>query len=327
VQLIYLDDLGVNPNQVEIDAFIENALAQGGPSYSLIISHRQRLTDKFGQQGFEQIDALLRELGSIAETCPFVLIVGNPDVVPFGVLPNPTDDGDVLFTDDVYGDNDHDNLTLLDIPVARTPDGNSLALLLTQLSPSDVPGSGDFSLANTKRPYVDRVTSQAFGPGRFLLWSLPTRNTDFDPSQVNVRYDYFLLHGSTDTSIWWGEEDVYPQAFTVAEANSQGIVLSAACYGAYSFNRTPENSISLAFLGSGARAFVGSTSITWSVPEDPTRMGALFEHTFLDALSQGRAPLAAFMEAKRQMASFISAGNATAEDVKTLNEYVYYGKP
>jgi hypothetical protein len=335
VQLIYLDDLGVNPNQVEIDAFIESALAQGGPDYSLIISHRQRLTDKFGQQGFEQIDALLRDLGDIAETCPFVLIVGDPDVVPFAVLPNPTNDGDVLFTDDVYGDNDHDNLTVPDIPVARIPDGYSLDLLLTQLSPSSVPASGDFTLANSKRPHADGVASQVFGPGRSLFWSLPTRHAQFDPSLVNVRYSYFMLHGASgDTRIWWGEEDVYPDAFTVAEASSQGIVLSGACYGAYTFNRTPDDSIALAFLVSGARAFVGATGITyspiWSPGPDPTgpmRHDAVFQYAFLDALSRGQAPLAAFMGAKKQMGDLASTGNATAAELKMLHELLYYGKP
>jgi hypothetical protein len=338
VGIIYLDDEGVEPNQLAIDAFIENALAQGGPDYSLIVSHRQRLTDEFGQQGFEQIDGLLRNVGNIAETCPFVLIVGDHDVVPFGVLPNPTDDGDVLFTDDVYGDNDHDNLTMPDIPVARIPDGNSLDLLVTQLSPSNLPEGGDFTVGNTEWDFVEIVTSEVFGPGRSLLWSLPAEHTDFDVSQVNARYDYLSLHGSSrDTTIWWGEAPVYPEAFTVAEARSQGIVLTGACYGAYTFNRTPENSITLAFLASGARAFVGNTGIgyypIWIKPPDPprpmppTRWGALFEDTFLRALADGQAPLAAFMEAKERMANLARSGNADAAELKLLSEHVYYGKP
>jgi hypothetical protein len=335
VGIIYLDDEGVEPNMLAIDAFIENALAQGGAEYSLIISHRQRLIDKFGQEGFEQIDGSLHNMVNIAETCPFVLIVGNPDVVPFTVLPNPTDDGDVLFTDDVYGDNDHDGITMLDIPVARIPDGNSLDLLLTQLSPSSVPEGGDFTLANSKRPHAEGVAGQVFGPGRILLESLPTRHGDVDPGRVNVRYGYFMLHGSSwDTGIWWGEEDAYPEAFTVAEAESQGVVLSGSCYGAHIFNRTPENSIALAFLGRGARAFVGSTGIHYSPrwaagtpPTGPMRFGALFQYVFLEALSQGQAPLAAFMEAKGRMADLVWSGNATASEYKIMHEFVYYGKP
>ncbi|TKJ31039.1 MAG: hypothetical protein CEE40_03025 [Chloroflexi bacterium B3_Chlor] len=335
VQVVYLDDLGIDPNPAEIDAFIENALAQGGQDYSLIVSHRQRLLDRFGPPAFQQIDTLLGELGSIAQTCPFVLVVGDPDVVPFAALPNPTSDGDVLFTDDVYGDNDHDNLTMPDIPVARIPDGRSLDLLLTQLSPSHVPEGGNFTLANSKRPHADGVATQVFGTDRILFWSLPARREHVDPSLVDVRHGYFMLHGgSWDTSVWWGEEDVYPEAFTVAEAESQGVILSGSCYGTYTYNRTPVDSITLAFLHSGARAFVGATGITYSPlwtpgpdPTGPMRYDAVFHHAFLDALSRGEPALAAFMQAKEQMADLCESGDATAPEIKMLHEFVYFGKP
>jgi hypothetical protein len=338
VGIMYLDDYDVEMNVLAIDAAIEAALAEGGPDYSLVVSHRQRLIDKFGQKGFEQIDGLLRNIGNVAETCPFVLIVGDHDVVPFAVVPNPTDDGDVVFTDDVYGDTNHDPLSVPDIPVARIPDGSSLDLLVTQLSPSTLPETGDFTVANTEWDFVEIVTSEIFGPGRSLLWSLPTRYTDLDPSRVNVRYDYFTLHGAyQDTTLWWGEGPTYPGAFSVTDANSQGIVLTGACYGAYVFNRTPDNSITLAFLASGARAFVGNTGMgyypVWREPPDPprpmppTRFGALFEDTFWNALADGKAPLAAFMEAKEALANIAMSGNGTAEEVKLLSEHVYYGKP
>jgi hypothetical protein len=335
VQVIYLDDLGVGMNQTEIDAFIENALAQGGPDLSLIVSHRQALVERFGQQGFDQIDGLLQDLDSIAETCPFVLIVGDPDVVPFGIVPNPTTDGDVLFTDDVYGDNDHDVLGLPDIPVARIPDGRSLELLVTQLSPSSLPEGGDFTLANSKRPHADGVATQVFGADRVLLWSLPTQHEEVDTSQVGVRYSYFMLHGASwDTTLWWGEEEVYPEAFTVEEAASQGIVLSGACYGGYTFSRTPDNSITLSFLHSGARAFVGSTGITysplWTAGPDPTgpmRHDAVFHEAFLSAVARGQPPLAAFMEAKQEMADVCRLVDSTPGELKMLHEYIYFGKP
>jgi len=261
--------------------------------------------------------------------------VGDHDVVPFAVLPNPADDGDVLFTDDVYGDTDHDALTMPDIPVARIPDGGSLELLVTQLSASTVPEGGDFTLANTKRPHADGVATQVFGANRGLFWSLPTRHMDVDESQVDVRYSYFMLHGASwDTTVWWGEEDAYPDAFTVAEASSQGIVLSGACYGSYTFSRTPENSITLSFLHSGARAFVGSTGITYSPvwtqgpnPTGPMRFDAAFHQAFLSALTRGTAPLTAFMEAKQKIAELCRTGDSTAAELKMLHEFIYFGKP
>jgi hypothetical protein len=261
--------------------------------------------------------------------------VGDHDVVPFAVLPNPADDGDVLFTDDVYGDTDHDALTMPDIPVARIPDGSSLDLLVTQISASTVPEGGDFTLANTKRPHADGVATQVFGANRGLFWSLPTRHVDVDESQVDVRYSYFMLHGASwDTTVWWGEEDVYPDAFSVAEASSQGIVLSGACYGSYTFSRTPENSITLSFLHSGARAFVGSTGITYSPvwqqgpnPTGPMRFDAAFHQAFLSALTRGQAPLTAFMEAKQKIAELCRTADSTTAELKMLHEFIYFGKP
>ena len=334
VGILYVDDHDIEPNSLAIDAAIEAALAEGGPEYSLIVSHRQRLIDQLGQEGFEEIDALLGGLRSVAETCPFVLIIGDWDIVPPGVLPNPTTDGDPLITDDIYGDTDHDELTVPDVPVARIPDGDSLDLLVTQLSPSTVPEAGNFTVANSKRPHADVATRQVFGGDRVLLWSLPTRHSDIDPSLVNVRHSYIVLHGSAeDASAWWGEEPTLPVALTVSEANSQGVVLSAACYGAMTYGHTPEDSVALAFLANGSRAFVGSSVITYAYVKaaDPQGLirgtGGRFEYTFLNALAAGQPPLEAFMSAKQEMGNWSRSPSAKPWDVKTLHEMHYYGKP
>ncbi len=334
VGIMYLDDYDVEMNALAIDAAIEAALAEGGPEYSLIVSHRQRLIDQFGQQGFEQIDALLNNMRSVAETCPFLLIVGDWDIVPPGVLPNPAQDGDPLVTDDVYGDTDHDSLTVIDIPVARIPDGDSLDLLLTQLSPSEMPEGGNFIVANAKRPHADVASSRAFGTDRVLIWSLPTHHDDIAPDSVNVRHDYLVLHGSAEiASAWWGEEPTLPVAFTVNEAHTRGVVLSAACYGALTYGHTPEDSIALAFLANGSRAFVGSTVMTYafvnvSDPEDLIRWtGGRFEYTYLNSLAAGEAPLEAFISAKQEMGDWSAGPRAQPFDIKTLHEMHYYGRP
>ena len=334
VGIMYLDDYEVEMNALAIDAAIEAALAEGGPEYSLIVSHRQRLIDRFGQEGFEQIDALLANMRDVAETCPFLLIVGDWDIVPPGVLPNPTEDGDPLISDDVYGDTDHDGLTVIDIPVARIPDGDSLDLLLTQLSPSEVPEGGNFTVANSKRPHADVATSQVFGNDRVLLWSLPTTYESIDAQRVNVEHSYLVVHGSAENaSAWWGEEPSFPVALTVNEANSQGVVLSAACYAAMTYGHTPDDSVTLAFLANGSRAFVGSTVMTYAYttatePMDLIRWtGGRFEYTFLNSLVAGQAPLEAFLSAKQEMGAWAAGPQAQSFDIKTLHEMHYYGRP
>jgi hypothetical protein len=334
VGIMYLDDYEIEPNALAIDAAIEAALEDGGPEYSLIVSHRQRLIDQFGQEGFQEIDALLGNMQAVAETCPFVLIVGDWDVVPPGVLPNPTEDGDPLITDDIYGDTDHDGLTVTDIPVARIPDGDSLDLLITQLSPSQVIDVGNFTVANSKRPHAEVATSQVFGSDRVLLWSLPTTNSNIEPGQVNALHSYLVLHGSAEiASAWWGEEPSFPVAFTVDEANSQGVILSAACYGAMTYGHTPDDSIALAFLANGSRAFVGSTVMTYAYTRAPDPLdlirwtGGRFEYTFLDSLVAGQAPLEAFFSAKQDMGAWAGGPQAQPFDIKTLHEMHYYGRP
>jgi hypothetical protein len=334
VGVMYLDDYGIEPNALAIDAAVEAALAEGGPEYSLVVSHRQRLIDQFGQEGFEEIDALLGNMRAVAETCPFVLIVGDWDIVPPGVFPNPTEDGDPLISDDVYGDTDHDGLTVIDIPVARIPDGDSLDLLLIQLSPSEVPEAGNFTVANSKRPHAEVATSQVFGSDRVLLWSLPTSHGNIEPGQVDALYSYLVLHGSAEiASAWWGEEPSFPVAFTVEEAESQGVVLSAACYGAMTYGHTPDDSVALAFLANGSRAFVGSTVMTYSYtraadPMDLIRWtGGRFEYTFLNSLVAGQAPLEAFLSAKQDMGAWAAGLQGQSFDIKTLHEMHYYGRP
>jgi hypothetical protein len=122
-------------------------------------------------------------------------------------------------------------------------------------------------------------------------------------------------------------------AFTVNEAHTQGVVLSAACYGALTYGHTPEDSIALAFLANGSRAFVGSTVMTYayinvSDPEDLIRStGGRFEYTYLNSLAAGQAPLEAFMSAKQEMGDWSAGPQAQSFDIKTLHEMHYYGRP
>jgi hypothetical protein len=218
--------------------------------------------------------------------------------------------------------------------VARIPDGDSLDLLLMQLCVSEPPEGGNFTIANAKRPHADVATRQVFGGERVLLWSLPTSHDDIDVNRLSVRHNYMVLHGTwQNASAWWGEEPTFPVALTVDEANTEGVVLSAACYGAMTNGHTPDDSVALAFLANGSRAFVGSTVMTYSYIKAPEPMdlirwtGGRFEYTFLNSLAAGQAPLEAFMSAKQEMANWAAGPRAQAFDVKTLHEMHYYGRP
>ena len=307
----------------------------------LIVTSRVDLTYKFGSDGYKKIYEKLEALGGMIldnyfgnipefwdskieeigeEKIEKILIIGGDDVVPFGVLPNPVDDNDVLLTDDIYADFDHDLDTIIDVPIARIPDGNDLDLLMTQLSYRPL-GTGGFTLANAKRPFASEI-NDIFGGD--IYWSLPTRYENVFKENVNKKFDYFILHGSkTWASNWWGQENDYPLAFRTNEAASNGIVFSGACYGAYIENKTPANSICLRFLENGARCFIGSTGISYSWPDSSERANGLFAKLFFGKVVAGKEPLEAFYEAKVEFAEKMTH----AVEQKLLHEYVFYGRP
>ncbi len=319
IQLLYFDQVGASGYPKEIDMVVERLLEEA-PNLSLIISNRGRLEEKFGEEGFQRIEDLLYGLGALVEACPFILIVGGHDVVPFATLPNPTNDGDTLYSDDPYGDQDHDLIP--DLPVARLPDGGELDLLIIQLSAPHPPQEGDLTLSNSNWKSAAEV-AKLFG-GEKILWSLPTIHTDLTLEIINAEFDFFLLHGDWQAAdLWRGEEPQYPIAFTTEEANSQGLVLTGSCYGAYILDKSPQDSIALAFLKSGARAYIGSTGLTYFYGETLERGDYLMYNLIIQDLSRGLSPLEAFSNAKRAYAQEVLYDG----EEKNLHQFVYYGKP
>lgn len=227
---------------------------------------------------------LIEETGRPA----YIIIIGGPDVVPFGEFANPclsADDTDVVYGDTWYGDLDADPLHHPEVPVARVPDGRSLDLIRAVFAATERSApSGTYpayTQGHPQRPYVEEVTWNLLEydqPGidqlleRLPVMSDPT-SPQRDASIVDATWTYFILHGSDkDTSKWWGEAEPGKPAsssplvaFEVATARSRGLVVSEACYGAWIMDdQTPANSIALAFLRNGAFAFIGSTTMTYS---------------------------------------------------------------
>lgn len=257
-----------------------------------------------------------------------IQIIGGHDIVPFAVLPNPVNwefpdppYRDTLYTDDVYADFTGDEV--IDVPIARIPDGSSLDLLIKQLEGKCTPKPGAYGLGNRLRPYAGPIMD-IFDDAGDVYWSYPMTSDDFSSSDVDVEHVYFILHGDkTETSIWTGEEYIYPEAFAASLANSQGVILSGACYGAYIIGKAPANSICLRFLRSGAKAFVGCTGIHYSTWGTATHYaGPLFHRLFFEHLMTGKTPSEAFFRAKRDYAPEAD----TAVEQKILHEFVFYGR-
>lgn len=269
-------------------------------------------------------------------------------------------------SDDPYADLDGDTYGVPDIAVARIPSSDDAALLLTQLGEVVPPPAGGFALVNQRRraqagSVLGIIDDSARVETRFAP---PTDATGFGASNAaGARYLYVLLHGigvTTDawaadifswvpydandlTGNWQVEPSGQSTAVDLAGASSHGIVDVGACYGAWTLDtiqepthKTAENSLALAYLRSGTRAFIGDTHLSYSVavsPDGPYLGRTGFEVVFWKAIAAGATPIDAYQEAKLAVGAVIDqavqagAVDAAQLNYKTLHEMVYFGRP
>lgn len=262
-----------------------------------------------------------------------VVIVGGLDIVPAerrDALPprlrariNAAGDPDnfIVWSDALYGDSDGDGLP--EIPVSRIPDGKSARLVYAALSAPRATklGSRD-GIRNLLRPFADPVFKTLMGEMKALRSSLP--QTHRDPRyQLQGDQVYIMLHGDyRDATRFWGETE---DQDTVEALNLDNIAVSpgsvvfaGCCWGALTVHepagtvatgatitpRTPQDSLALRFLQSGALAFVGCTGVHYSPLEPPYEyFSGPLHRMFWNHLLGGSKPLApapALFEAKKE---------------------------
>lgn len=231
-----------------------------------------------------------------------VVLVGGYDVIPSQrldvlapklrkALRNPSSDPDnfIVWSDDIYGCIDGDLEP--ELPVSRIPDGRLPGLVFKALSASLPAAQGrKFGIRNIARPFAIGVFAAVPGKEPLLVSEQVSPPTVHEKRDEIARADaiYFMLHGADwDTSRFWGESGSDPsfQAITVANvpAECSAVIFAGCCYGALSVSpkaadvtstttlspRLPSNSMALAFLNSGALAFVGCTGVHYSPDELP----------------------------------------------------------
>jgi len=269
-----------------------------------------------------------------------ILFLGGQDVVPMAELPNPMlrlrnengdlIDEDTLYTDDVYGDFDGD--TIPDVPVARLPDGKSFATMEGQLRGTSAPSSGAMELYN--KPWTGAKAIGLQIKASRIDSVAPTKDAKLD---ANLKYYYFIIHGSKDKGVWSGEGKnalgwtLSVDGLLAQDAVARGIVVSSACYAAYMINETSAKDIGLHFMESGARAYIGATGLNYAfVPLwDPqaclgTTSGRMASLIFSNC-ELGQDPLLAYFNAKREFARGLTDGDSYNH--KILHETNYFGLP
>jgi len=302
----------------------------------------------------------------------FILIVGGPAVVAFGEANNPKfdtqgcaspdpkvqadSDCDVIYTDDFYGDLDHDGLP--DVPTARLPDGGDLELYNVQFNGgfegrTHTYWGSAMAIAMQARPGAADVANLIGAP---VQWSPPV---DVKTARTGGSNAYFLVHGADwDTSRWWGDDDEGngPVAFSADRAaGSVGTIVSGACYGAYLGTLgspiSRADSIALQFLRNNSEAFIGHTASTYSIrgrliiwncipftdicwvggvnDEWPVTEGpAYLEWSTFNYIRAGRHPLLAYHQAKLDLAASLGPEEYIRKvEEKALHSFVFYGLP
>lgn len=218
----------------------------------------------------------------------------------------------IVWSDDGWGDPQGSGTARL--PISRIPDGRSGELVMASLTADAQAPEGAFGIRNEARPFakaIFRLLSQ-----EEALSSAPLHVSQLDRDAPARRHVYFMLHGDDrDASRFWGDD---VSASRVLEAINVGalplsgldIVFAGCCWGALSVlqrannanalvaPRSPEESMALACLRSGARAFVGCTGVHYSPGEEGGFFGAPMHDAFWKEALGGRPPAEALFRAR-----------------------------
>ncbi len=174
------------------------------------------------------------------------------------------------------------------------------------------------------------------------LWASPPLQATAVGTLPRARLGYFNLHGLSDAPAWYGQRNPetspegapdYPVALRPEDIANHGqaleVVFTEACYGAYLDGKTPREAISLRFLETGTRVFVGATVTAYGAVEPPLAAADLLGHLFWQRLKAGLPAGEALRQAKYLYAREMHQrqGFLDGEDQKTLISFVLYGDP
>lgn len=305
-----------------------------------------------------QAAALVREQVRQNPGVKGVILLGGYDVVPsqrVDCLPaslrsrvsgNGDADNFVVWSDDIYGDSDGDSLP--ELPVSRIPDGNRAKLVLAAVqADGSALGQPKVGVRNVARPFADGVFSNLPVTAGMLV-SEPVTFDDNPRYSLSGDHVYIMLHGDyADGSRFWGEETPgNREAVNISNlpAKSGAVVFTGCCWGALTVNtpagrvangrsfgqKSPDNSLAMSFLGSGAVGFIGCTGSHYSPLQPPYKFfGGPMHEAFWSAYSQSRSPAQALFDAKLQYLRGMPHGRTTANsqaiEYKILRQYTCLG--
>jgi hypothetical protein len=158
---------------------------------------------------------------------------------------------------------------------------------------------------------------------------------------VGHNIGYFNLHGIKEGPNWYGQKDFasessgpdYPIALSPEMFNekirSPKLVFTEACYGANIIDKQHEEAISLKFLDSGTKTFVGSTCTAYGSVMPPLIAADFLAERFWRLILEGQAAGYALMQAKLGLVEEMTRiqGFLDGEDQKTILSFILLGDP
>ena len=367
------------------------------PTEDLILASRAGLEGKFGPAGFHMVNHALLRLAQLTgrdlvyvddpvSLAPFggpvltapdraadwaawlddfapdtrsLLLVGGPDLAPFGRIANPSDDDDGPLASDapLAGP----KFLAPDRAVGRLPDADDAAFLIRLVQATCDAHEASRRVRARWRPHPRPALPPAIGytasvwrhSARAVFASLdsPQRlrmSPPLDHQQApRVQADgfcpaYFNLHGLPDAPGWYGQRDpllaadyphfplaLHPDALTPSRHGHRMVVFSAACYGAAVEGKTPATSLALRFLATQAAAFVGATALAYGGLSEPLQASDQLAYLFWSELQRGQSVGEALRRAKLGLVETVTArqGYLDAEDQKASLTFTLYGDP
>ena len=180
------------------------------------------------------------------------------------------------------------------------------------------------------------------GASNLMAVSPPVTSENVDSvALLEAELAYYNLHGIIDGGEWFGQKSFtdtwegsdFPIAITPTDFTHKGrqqqIIVSEACYGAYTLGKEIDGSLALKFLSLDAKAYIGSTAIAYGSIQPPLIGADLLANRFWTALVDGKTVGESLLTAKYQLAQEMNKRQnyLDAEDQKTLLSFVLFGDP
>ncbi|WP_343630108.1 hypothetical protein [Roseateles sp.] len=294
------------------------------------------------------IDALAK-----ARNPHYLVLIGGPDLLPMVALKNPApDDDDADVPSDLpyaceaaYSTDPNRFLgptrvvgRLPDLPGAKDP---ALLLSLIAAATSHKPLPRDSYLesfglsAEVWQDSTRMSLTNTFGSAEQLRLSPPS-GPKWKKADLAPRMHFINCHGADHDPTYYGQRGrSYPEAMTSTTVKglvTPGTVVAAeCCYGAQVFAPTPDAKgnpgpwpISLRYLGDGAIAFVGSTTVAYG-PSAGNGSADLVCQYFLQRVLAGASTGRALLEARQKFAG--ERTHLDPVDLKTLAQFYLLGDP